>query len=1461
MPRSLMVLCLVCSSVGPARAQPNEPASQPATPPNGSYLNSSFEATEALARAKKLIDAQQWATAVTALQTTAEKFGDFLIPIDAQRHTSIRDYVNQQVANVSPDGLAAYRANYEVTARIALKSAMNESGELALIRLADRYFATQAAALALDEAGERAIERGAFKSARRWYAKLATSHPDRNTRPEDAPSTRAPRGRAWHAKAALCDAFDGDESPLRVLIGALEDHGGDGTVPWGGREQPLVEFLRAELMRILAERGNARDADLVSREAINGTTILGNTPDRRGFAKSAAVAEARLWRFVSFGRAWWEDELTGYESQSARKDAWLRMLQSGRMLANVPVVGSPTANSLDPPWVFVHDARTVWAIDPLHTDRPAWRYEHPGSPDSRPSWNAEDEPPLQFTSLLNNGRLYVHLDAEQPVTASGQTLVSSILLCLDAGTGAVRWQNKLENFTTAFEDTRLDGAPLLHDGALYAQVRRRKPFGFEACYLVRCNVETGAIDWFVHLGEAATGSYGYHRPTVSHAAASGDLIFVQTNLGTIAAVSSGTGRVVWLSQYESKFSDAPEGFWPSRMGRPTRAWQYPAMLAWRDAVVAMPLDTDTLLVLNSTDGRELFRASMESLDNPEQIIGARGDLIYLVGSQLICYDLSVRSRVWQRPIEHGQLFGRAVLTTNGIFVPTNRELLRYPLEGGPATAFRWSLEDSGNLAASADQIVVASATSVFGVAGKEAAFAQLDQRLKDSAEDTALPLALAELAFNTGEDQRGIAAVEEAIRRAGGFARLTDDALRRRLFASLMQFTRQVMAPDGDTTGSAPPQPRTESALKLLGWAAQCAPDTPGQALYRLQLANVYLARREFIAATRTYQQILSDRGLRATRLRLDATLVPSGFRQSQDSVEDDSDQELGDAIPRWIAWLIGAHGADVYADIESSAQDRLTVARSARDAAALLEVADSFPNSKAAPIALADHARAMIARGDHDSAIRSFRRALSGAPSRENPDLIREFADCLAKNGKWASASQWLARGRRDFPSHRFTHEGKRIDFDAYRRLLIGDRDTSDPACATAAWPVKDAYKRLYPERISILDPAHPQSDQTKWDALVTYCGGQIEARNPATCSALWSRPVPCESQPQLLGMDDARFFFATTHRLFALTRTSGQQAWSIGDDPPDDPDEDPESHDSWTCHYLGPARLVSSSDRGELVCIDTTSGNTLWRKQADAHTNNQIVANDRVVCYATWQGRQHALVMLDAVTGKTLADAKPEEDWPVLGLAMTHEGSLIVLFSNAIHALDPTTGKSRWRAATTDRFVPATMFTDDEGLFISADGRRLTKYDSLTGRLCWTTTPISNAAADALWVQPSEGVLYAACGEQLGAYDMADGRTLWNVRIPLRADTPRLTKDSILVVQTERRVGEKKDSGKAEPPKIYRLIRFRRDNGERADITDNGDLITSAFASFGGLYARDRSLILLDGNQLLGYASAKAP
>jgi hypothetical protein len=289
-----------------AVVQAQEPASQPA--PSSSYLNTSFEATEALDRAGKLAASHQWGSAATAMQHAAEKFGEYLVVSDERRHVCIREFVNERLSHWPADGLAAYRTAYEGAARSALKSALLESGEAELIRVADRYFATHAGAAALDEAGERAIERGAFRSARRWYLRLAAQHPNRALRPEGAGPSRVTHGRAWAAKAAWCDALEGDESPLRVLIGTLEDEKSDGTVSWGGREQPLVEFLRVALAD--ATKNAAKPA--AHKEALaNGTPMLGVTSNRRGFSESTVVAEARLWKFNAFGRVWWEDELSG----------------------------------------------------------------------------------------------------------------------------------------------------------------------------------------------------------------------------------------------------------------------------------------------------------------------------------------------------------------------------------------------------------------------------------------------------------------------------------------------------------------------------------------------------------------------------------------------------------------------------------------------------------------------------------------------------------------------------------------------------------------------------------------------------------------------------------------------------------------------------------------------------------------------------------------------------------------------------------------------------------------------------------------------------------------------------------------------------------------------------------------------------------------------------------------------
>jgi outer membrane protein assembly factor BamB/tetratricopeptide (TPR) repeat protein len=1461
----------VCISVFVLAFTPRLPAFQDAAPgrdkkgaPTASYLNTSFQAAEALDQARKQFDAGEWMASAAAYQETAEKFGDFLISVDGRRLVSNRRFVNQQISGWPREALDAYRTAFEGRARRAFESAMESGDTAGVVDVSERFFPTDAAAAALNEAGERAIESGDFKSARRWFERLAREHPDRDApRPTGGENDDRPtNGDAWRAKAALCAAYSGDSSPLRTLVSELETEKPKSRIPWGGREQGLGEMLRA----VLAERAPA-EAEGLHKPAVCGTPMLAAAPDRTGYVQSAAQAEARLWGFSAFGRALWDEEFAGYESQVARKDAWIRMLQSGRMLAFLPVAGCP-ARPDESAWIFLHDATSAWAVDTARPETPVWRFDLPGAGTSHQSLIAEDEPPPLYSGLLEDGKFYVPMEREQASSPTGPSaggLLASALVCLDARSGQLVWQNNLEEFTSPFEEARLDGAPLFHRGKLFAVARRRKPFGFEACYLLRLDAKTGRILSTVHLGESATGSYGYHRATLTHPAADGDLVFVQTNLGTIAAVGADTGRVEWIATYESKYADTPDGFWPARMGRPTRSWQYPAVVAWRDAIVCMPLDADHVMLLKQSDGSEVFRVGLDKIGFPEMIVGARDELLYLAGAQVMCYDLSMNSPVWQRPLEGGQLFGRGAITTGGLFVPTDRGLARYPLEGGPCTLYPWSLDLAGNVIALPDQLVIATATGLYGLSGKDDAFARLTRRMEAAPRDPAAALALAELAFHSGEEDRGLAAVQQAIERMGGFARISDDEIRRRLFESLMKFAAQTLdrpesrRAEGKALDSAAASAQT--AITLLKMAGQCAPDSAGQVGYRLKLARAQLGARQPAAAAETYQQILADRGLRATRVRVSADVHPSGYRFAAEigGVEgDDSLVEAGALVTQWIDRLIVEHGRAVYDAVETRAQDRLRIAQGAPDGAALLAVADAFPNSRAAQKALHAHARMSARQHEYDAASRSYRRSLAGADSKGRPEMLAEYAAVLCQAGQFDQAAEWLDRGARWFPGHRLDQEGRSIGFEQYRERLLGRRIFRDPACAAGRWPVHEGFKRLYPDRITILDPVFCQLPATRWDTLITYCGTQLEARHPLTGAAMWSRPVACANQPQLLGMDDAHFVFATGHRVFALTRTSGQLAWSVGAEPADDPMQDPESTASWTCHALTADRFYGAVDQGELFCIDLADGNIRWRKQTDPNMNHQLAADDRHVCLASWQGRQHTIQILSAATGEAISSARPEDEWPVQSLAMARDGTLLAVFAGAIHGIEPKTGQTRWRAGSADRFVPATLNFDEEGVVVSPDGRRLVKYDTQSGRLLWTSPPVTSAAADGIWAQASGGAVFAACGDSLAAIDLADGRPLWTAACPagLRPEPPRLLDDSLVVVSTPRTAEPgAKAAAREEPARVYQVVRYRRTDGERQPVTGNRALTTEPLSSFGGLYARDHGLIVLDGNRMFGY------
>lgn len=1424
---------------------------------DASYVNISFEAVEALRKARERIERGDWSGAAAAYHEIATKYADYVMPDGRRRFVGVQRYIHLEIAQWPPEGLAAYRTSVDRTASTALEQAQARRDSSALLSVAQLYFATRHGAAAQDAAGELAMESGDFEAARQWYEELLTLHPDRGE--FDA---------QWRAKAAMCEAWQGDAGALRKLAGDFENSKLPVVVRWGGIERPIGRFASDMLAELDAQQPATTQSKYASVDAFCGG------PNRRAFFSTNASAEASLWRCRVFHA---DDDATDrdmHAENGADFELYLRSVRSGRWLTSMPVYADER--------VFICDGRSVCCIETNRPEQLAWRYSSGEAARAPRPWISEDEPPEQHTLLHADGRIYAHLTREPAGADDDAARRASMLVCIDAATGQLIWKNELAGLASRFEELSLDGAPILHRGRLLTIARRRKGFGFEACLLVCFDPKTGKLLYSTHVGEAATGSYGYTHPTRSYVAAQGDRVFVHSNLGTIAAISASTGRTVWLRTYSSRYADATEAAWPTRFGQPIRSWQYQPAMIWRDTVVCAPMDMDAMLILDQATGETKRTVPLERLFNPECFLGIDGDRLLSVGGQVVCYDLARDEIAWQRPLAEGRIFGRGAVSTTGVYVPTTTALLRYALDGGPAAVHRWSIEHAGNILPTADQIIVASADYVSGLVSRDEAFSRLDRRMSDHPADVFAALSMAELAFSVGEDERGLRAVEEAAARViklkptaakdavdaapdQGKASAVEASARQALFDRLLRFAAMIesaASPTDSTPRTAPDSPsdvrnaRIAIAARLLESADRSAPDEPARAVARMLLARTRLVQGSPAQAAALYQSMLSQAELRGLRLRATARFSPHGLINGE-AVEVEQETSVYLLAEEWIELLIQRFGHDVYAAIEESASKRLERARDANGTADLLKIAAEFPNSRTASEALVLHARRCLRDGDRQAAVQSLRLALC-RPTPRLAEAIRLISEALVAMGETSEARLWLERGVRLHPTLRFGGENGANGFADLLAALPRDIAEASEKWPTVSGSVAPAYHRLFNERVTVLASNDAVTWPGPWDVLLTHASGRIEARSPINGRNLWSGSAESRGLPLFLGAGPDHYYFAAAHHLFALTRTSGQPAWRYGDEPKDEPSGDPEDIESWTDHVRTQKYTISASDRGDVVCIDSTVGALRWRRSLDGGTASHLTADERFVYCAKWRGRSNRIYVLDLESGALLREIPCEDSRPIQLLRPASNGALLVLLARCAMSVDPSKGEVRWSRATARHYLVSTYIPDVDGFIICDDGRSLVKIDDDTGRTLWRTEPIGEDHRDGLWTALVDDRIVAASRDALRAFDAADGRALWTAEqaAGLRLQSPLVTSDSLISIREEVGPAAPAPGDDILPRSVrYRISRVSLADGAEIPLTNDGPLITEPLASFGGLFIRNRALIVLDGERLIGY------
>ncbi|MCK6486396.1 MAG: PQQ-like beta-propeller repeat protein [Phycisphaerae bacterium] len=1450
--RSVPSALCIAFAAGAARGQ-DAPPPDASRDPAATYLNERLAAYEELDRARQLVDRGEWDQAAQRFQSIVDNHGDTLMrrgaaPASRPRSDDLEGFVNlpervfAELIEGPPRLLAEYLRRYEATARDAIR---RESAEqIGVPASAWRYFPTAAAADAIEAAADRLMEAGRLAAAARLYRRLASSHP-----------LRAAREWNWQAKLALCESLCGRRDALDALKVRLAASDPAPTVTWGGKQQPLQAFLE----QFVSAAPTPKPSVTLGRHPFGGDS------DGRISLAETPAAQATLWRCAYERRKPGTSADTWDDDDQPLDDATRRTLRSGRQLSSLPLA----ADGL----IVLANGRDVWAVDPESPESAVWRFARPVEADvelAEDRWFIQDEAVPLNTVTLGNGVVFAAIersDDDADTHARGDPDAAR-LVCLDLRTGRCIWRNTLDELSNPFEECRLDGAPLVLDDRVVAVVRRRKPFGFEACLLACFDAATGRLLWRTHLGEAATGGYGYHKPTQSFPTAIDGRIFIHTNIGTMAAVDAEDGRVAWLWRYPTAYGRAASDFAAGRPERACRAWHYTSAMIWGDRVVFAPLDASEAFVFAQDDGAPAERVAYERLRQPQSFLGVAGDRLYCVGTRIVCFDLAAREIAWERPLADGSLLGRGALTADAALIPTDVGLLRYPLDGGAPVTHAWSPRAAGNVAAAAGRILVASGQSVFELGDKEAAWARLSSRAADRPTDPRPLLSLAELAFETSDYERGLASLDQAMERGRAAHGAVDDATRARVYGLCLRYAQRLHRTA--QSARAAPDEELDWAHGMLDRAGMCAPDEDAHVSFRLLRSELFLAAGRPADAVDAYQQILTDPALARRTLTTERSgeITAGGFARDR------------------IARLIFEHGRAVYANVEQKAEERLRIAWAERNADGLLSVAERYPNSAAAPQALTRFAAMARRDGRLDDAVRALRRALGYRDQVDRPAVLHRLAEALAAAGRREAARYWLDRAEREHGSAPVSVDGRTCSIDEFRRSLLGDGDAGGRLRPRPVFPLSSGYALRFPQPPMVLDPEFAERTDAAWDGFAVFCDDQLQWYDAATGTPRWPAPLRCDTRPRLLFADARQAVFATPHRLFAMDLARGVQRWSVGQkDDRDDPAADPEAFGQWTMMTAAPAHLFAATSHGELFAIRLTDGHVEWRIATSPRVGTRLTTDGTWIAYSGWEERRAVVGLVDAATGVLSRQVALASERPLQMLTFTDDGYLLAVTTTTAHAIEPRDGTIVWTARLSGPAVVTSICVGPDALFVSTDGVRLDRIDLLTGRLDWTSPPLAPAANQSMRCRWVNDVLVCAGDETMAAVDPASGAILWEARDLRWSDAASLIglEDSVVVVTSgdgdpDNAANADRPAAEAQPPapvggkaaeedarKSQRWLVVRRlepRSGRELPISGAADAAeaerTLRHERGDGVYVRNGGLLIRSGTTLTGYVNS---
>lgn len=1345
------------------------------------HVNDSFEARAELERIALLVERQQWPDVVRRCQALVDVHGDMLIERDGGLYVSVAAEVASRLAAMPTPAVRAYRSEFESVARAAPGAAPETREVDVMLRFVEDYFCTQIAGRVAERAAELLCEDGRFDLAAALTRRLLDRHPDFVSRPPEKT-----------ARLGIMLAWAGRLDDATTALNDLRERAPATMVRWGDETLPATEVLAEQIER-MRQRSPAPGPF--------AWPMFGGDATRARVIESNADAGAALWRFA-------------IDSTGTSDDAEPRSAESS-VASMFPVMVDDV--------IYFQDAMRAWAVDAA-TGRLRWRYDAtPADPGASDGFGERTTPPLYVPAVDRGAAYFVFGEAATSYFGSTvqQGRVALVRLDLD---GTLVWRLGAEGFGHAFARVHLDPAPVVDGDHVFVTVRRQKTSGFEDCLLARVDADDGSIDWQVHLSSAAIGGYGYRVPTLSMAAKTRDLVYVCTNLGTIAAVDAWTGRVRWLRQYP-RIDPGQGGALLARSVLPESPHDYHPVFCANDMVVALPTDGTSMLVLDPADGSIIGDVPRSTLGDPVTLLGVHDGALFALGRELVCWDLREGRSHWSRPRPDDPLRGRPSLSASAVYWPGTRGIVRWEL--GTSASHRSDWDDpalGGNLLATPDQLVVLSATQLSLMERKSSAIARLRGRVAAAPDDPRPRLDLAEVTLRTGDVEIGAAALREVVDRLADPASadlIADALLRKRLHDACMAYGANFRAPLRESN---------DEAVYWIRAAGRHAATPDEQIDYRMTLADVLAETGDTTGAIGVYRQIIVDGTLRD---------FASGQSESQS-------QPAGALAAEQIQGLIVARGREVYAPFEREAEAALRVAEARESLDELDAVVRLYPNAVAAARALLSTGE-LLARDDQPlAAARRFYRALTSFPERiEQPEVTLRLAECYRAGNRPDAALAWVAKGARLFPSARVRVDQAGAEtFDEIAERWRGELAVRPARGPTLVPPLHRADDLALGSSSELLEPTLDRRSDGRRTSFFVYADQVVTCRSGVTGDAVWPAGAPCRVKPALLKLDDELAVLATRHQVFALKLADGSRAWSVGKYPADvdDANTDPEWFDVFERHVVTDDVLVSIKSNDETIRIDPATGNVEWSVMLPGRPRGGVALDDHLFAFVEVVGEvgfendRSLLWLVDAATGalRHRIELTHRDSVPANGLRFTPDGTLLLATTRRLEVFEAGTGERLWEAVTERHIQTDTLAVGVDGIFAAEKDGRLVKRSLIDGRALWSQRLIGpeERVDGPIVIQLSGATLVASTMHQLVIFDTHDGRVVREIELENDDEEfvfVTLTPDAVLAVAA----GAVRAEGDAEPrerwtarflPRADRLV-----GGPDAKSVDLGELQTA--------------------------------